>query len=87
VTAAVVADGVANILRDRIETFEKIIDRLRLQRGLPFQGLVEVGNVGAMVFVVMDLHRLGVDIRLECVERIRQRGDGKSHGFFLQSEI
>src|SRR5439155_8757289 len=87
VAAAVVADGVANILRDRVEAFEQIVDGLGLQTGLTLQGLVEVGNVSAVMFVMMDLHRLGVDVRLKCVKRVRQRGHGKCHGFILQSEI
>ncbi len=33
----------------------------------------------AWCFVVMDLHRLRVDVRLECVEGIGQRGYGKGH--------
>ena len=87
VAAAVVADGVANIFWDGIEAFEQIVDGLGLQTGLTLQGLVEVGHVSAVMLVMMDLHRLGVDVRFECVKRVRQRGHSKCHGFILQSEI
>ncbi len=66
--AAVVADGVANVFRDRIEAFEQIIDGLGLQIGLAFQGLIEIGHVGAMMLVMMNFHRLGVNVRLKCVK-------------------
>ena len=85
--AAVVADGRADILGDGIESFQQVVDRLGLERGLAFQGFVQIRNVGAVMFVVMDLHRSGVDVGFQCVKRIRKRGHAKCHGFFLQSEI
>src|ERR1700732_2308490 len=45
-----------------------------------FQGLVEIGDVGAMMLVVMDFHRSSVNIRFKCVVRVRQGGHCKGHG-------
>ena len=36
--------------------------------------LIQVGHVGGVMAVVMDLHRSGVDVRLQGIEGVRQRG-------------
>src|SRR5213075_2528491 len=38
--------------------------------GIVRQGLVQIRDVRSVMLVVMDLHRLGIDVRLECVERV-----------------
>ena len=48
-----------------------------------FDGVVQVRDVGRMVLVVMDFHRLRVDVRFQGVERIRQIGNGIGHGLGL----
>src|SRR5580700_11930063 len=47
---------------------------------MAFERLVEIGYVGAVMLVVMDLHRFGVDVRFQRVERIRQGGNCECHG-------
>ena len=44
-----------------------------------FERGVGVGHVRRVVLVVMDLHRLGVDVRLEGIERVGQLGQLKGH--------
>jgi hypothetical protein len=52
--------------------------------GLTFTGLVDVGNVGTMMFVMVDLHGRGINVRLkglEAVRKIRNKvGVGSSRG-------
>ncbi len=43
------------------------------QVGRRFQRLVQVGDVGVVVFAVVDLHRHLVDVRLQRVGRVGQR--------------
>ena len=52
---------------------QQFLDRKLLEVGVAFESLVEIGDVCGVVLVVMDLHRLRVDVRFECVERIRER--------------
>ena len=85
--AGIVADCASNILRNGVKAFQKIFKRLGLKIGVTIESLVEVCDVGAMVFVVMNFHGLGINVGFECVESVRQRWDGKCHGFFLQFEI
>ena len=78
--AAVVADGGLLVggedLEIREHRFDRTVHPLRaVERG------VEVRHVRSVVLVVVDLHRLGVDVRLECVERIRQVGQLVRHSF------
>src|SRR6516165_6865022 len=49
--------------------------------------LVEVCDVGAMVLVVVNFHGFRVDVGLQSVEWVRQRGHGECHRFFLHGEI
>jgi len=37
---------------------------------MTFEGLVRVGYISLVMFVVVDFHRFGVDVWLERVERI-----------------
>ncbi len=81
VAAGVVANRGANIVRYGIETLQEIVERFGLKISMAVERLVEVGNVGAMVFVVMDLHGFGINVGFECVERVRQRGTVNATGF------
>src|SRR2546422_11196240 len=49
------------------------------------QRIVEVGDVGLMMFAVVDLHRLRVDVRLEGGEVVWQRGKRVSREFLYLS--
>ena len=42
---------------------------------------VGVVDVGLVMTIVMDLHREGIDVGLECVERVVESGKFKGHGF------
>jgi len=48
---------------------------------------VEVCDVGPMVFVMVDLHGFGVDVRFESVEWVRQRGTVNATGFSSDFEF
>ena len=48
-----------------------------------FQRGIEVGDIGTVVLVVMDLHGLRVDVRLQRAEVIRERGYLVGHSCFL----
>jgi hypothetical protein len=43
--------------------------------------IVEIGDIGGVVPVVMDFHRLGVDMRLERIGRIGERRQRKGAGW------
>ncbi len=68
VAAGIVADGGSNILRDGVETLQKVFKRFGLKIGVAIERLVQVGDVGAMVLVVMNFHGLGINVGFECVE-------------------
>ena len=70
VSAAVVSDRHADVFWDGIESFQQVVDGFGLQGGLAIQGLVQIGHVRAMMFVVMDFHRPGVNVGFQCVEGI-----------------
>src|SRR5512139_1283489 len=46
---------------------------------MAFESLVEIGDIGPVVLVVVNLHRLRVNVRLERVERVRERRQIVSH--------
>ena len=78
VAAAVVAHGGADVFRNFVDLCEQLFDGKFREIGVTFERLVEVGDVSAVMLIVMDFHRLRVDIRLECVERVRERGQYRS---------
>ena len=51
-----------------------------LQLGIFLQRGVEVVDVGGVVLAMVDLHGLGVDVRLQRFERVRQGGQDVFHG-------
>ena len=72
VAAAIVTHGGADVFGNRGAVVgEQFLDRFILQVGMRFERLVQVRHVGAVVLLVMDLHRGLVDVRLECVRGIR----------------
>ena len=46
---------------------------LLFEIGFAGDGFVDVGDVGGVMFVVMNFHRLRVDVRFERFFRIRKR--------------
>ena len=74
------------LLRTAVRMFSGTLSNLAISDSIgwlpsvdAFDGLVQVGDVGGMMLVVMDFHRLGVDVRFESVERIRQWRKFVSH--------
>ena len=65
--AAIIAHGAADVRRHRVEIADEVLDGLAFEVGLAADRLVDVGDVGRVVFVVMNLHGLRVDIGLERV--------------------
>ena len=75
VTAAVVAHGRANVLRDLVQVAHELFDGEFLERGVAFDRGVELVDVGLVVLGVMDLHGARVDERLQrvvCIFDFRQ---------------
>jgi len=79
VPAGVVAQHVAHVLGHRADSAEKVLDRLLGQLRMLLQRAVGVVDVRLVVLVVMDLHRLGVDVRLQRIEAIGKRRKLISH--------
>ena len=66
-SAAVVAHRPANVRRDRVEMGDELLDCFLFQASLAGQRLVEVGDVGGVMFAVVYFHGERVDIRFERV--------------------
>src|SRR3546814_1244078 len=74
--AAIVAD----LGRDLRRLAEDILDRLALEPAFG-DARVEIAGIGRVMLVVMELHRLFVDGRLQRAVIIRQRRQFESHCF------
>ena len=83
VTAAVVADGAADIVRHRGEIADERVDGLGFQRGIAGEGLVQIIHVSLVMAAVVDLHRLLVDVRFERVVRVGKAGEFVWHDSYL----
>ena len=59
--------------RHRVEVADEVLDGLAFEVRLAGDGLVDVGHVGGVMFVVVDLHRLRINVRFERVFGIRKR--------------
>jgi hypothetical protein len=70
VPAAIVPDRGADALRQSVQVGDQCLDRLALMIGMILERGVQIVDIGRMVLVVMDLHRLGVDVRFEGPEII-----------------
>ena len=70
--AAVVADGAANVFRDGVEVADQIFGTFAEQLRMLFEGGVEILDVGTVMHVVVQGHRLLVDDRFEGCVIIRQ---------------
>ena len=88
--AAVVDDGLLFVLGQRLDVFQDIFDGLFQPLGAG-QGIVQVVHVSLVVLAVVNLYRLGVDVRFERIDGIgqsRQReafGHVAKYGFVQQS--
>ena len=68
VAAEIVADGEFDAVVQRVQIAEHVFDLRRSQLRIGLGDVVEVGDIGRVVPVVMDFHRLGVDVGLERIE-------------------
>jgi hypothetical protein len=76
VAPAIVADhrlGRPSILDD-------LVQALALQRRVGLDRLVEIVDIGLVMLVVVELHGLRVDVRLQRIVGVGQRGDFEGHG-------
>ena len=55
------------------EALEQLVDRKRRKVGVSLQRLVQIGDVGVVVFAVMNFHGHLVDVRLQRIGRVRER--------------
>jgi hypothetical protein len=78
VTAGVVPDRCPDLLRHRLDVGEDGLDRVVRPRRA-FERLVRIVDVGLVVLVVMEAHRLLVDVRLERRVVVGQRRDFERH--------
>ena len=70
-SAAVVAHGGANIFRNFVQLRDQCFNRKILKVCISFESLVEVCYVRVVMLVVVNFHGLRVNVRLECVKRVR----------------
>ena len=78
VPAAVVADGAALVLGDRVEVGDDLLDR-RVGEVGALERRVDLVDVGLVMLVVMERHRLLVDVRLQRVVGVRKGGNLVCH--------
>ena len=74
-----VAHRQANLFGNGIKIFEKFLNGLSLKIGVFFQCGVEFIRVSLVMLVVMDLHRLGVNVGLQRVVTVWEGWKFKSH--------
>ena len=82
VPAAVVAHGRPPLLRQQVDVVEHLLERPAVPLGA-LDRLVQVVDVGLVVLVVVEPHRLLVDVRLERVVGVRKRRQLIRHGPLL----
>src|SRR5690606_18977264 len=75
----VVADGGADVFRYAVKVLEELLDALLGEVGMALQRGVEVVDVSSVVLIVMDPHRLLVDVGLQRVVIVGQRWQLVSH--------
>ena len=79
VTAAIVADHHADVFRHGLEVADQFAGAFRLEFRFAGDGVVDVGDIGGVVFAVMDFHGAGVDVGFERVEGESEFGEGVGH--------
>src|SRR5215469_7325632 len=62
--ATIVTHGCANILRQFIEVLDQLLDWERGELRVTLYGSVQIVYIRCMVLVMMQLHSLGIDVRL-----------------------
>src|SRR5947209_2242012 len=71
--AAVVADGGTDVVGNRVEAAQQLLQAPLSELGVLGQRIVEIRDVGLVMFAVVDLHGLRVNVRLQRREIVRQR--------------
>jgi hypothetical protein len=71
VAATVVANRRANVIGHRADVTQEVFDALGLKLGIFLERRVQIGHVCLVMLSVMNLHRLGVDVRFERIEGVR----------------
>src|SRR6266550_2233342 len=79
VSAGVVADHGPDVLGDLLDPPEKFLDSPLRELWVLLERGIRVRHIRGVVLVVMDLHGLRVDVRLEGIERVWKLGKLKSH--------
>ena len=69
---AVIPHHIADILRNRLHIADQLLDRFRFQIRLPGDRFIQIRYIRVVMFPVMNLHRLRVDVRFQCILGIRQ---------------
>jgi hypothetical protein len=75
VTAAVVADSVTDVVRERLKVGDELVDRLLVERGVLIERDDEVVHVGGVMLAVVNAHGAAVNEGLEGVEGIGKFGE------------
>ena len=80
---AVVAYGPTDIFRQGIKVSHQFLNALAGQFIMPFKRGIQLGNISGMVFVMVNFHRLRVDMGLERIIRVRKIWYCISHILYL----
>src|SRR5262245_25610446 len=83
--AAIVADRCADALGHLVQAPDEILNRHALERALTLQRGVQVGNVGLVVLVMVQMHGLLVNVRLKRGVVVRQRWKLERHWTLLHT--
>ncbi len=71
--AEIVAHREFDVVVQRVQIAEDVSHGTRSKLRVSFGEGIEIGNVSAMVPVMVDFHGPGVDVRLECIEGVAER--------------
>ena len=86
VPAAMIADRSPDVLGHLVDIAQQLLDRLIVEFRI-LDGLVQIRDVRGMMLIVMDLHRPGIDVGFQGIERVGQRGELVRHVDFLLREV
>jgi hypothetical protein len=79
VTAAIVADGGADVLGEAVDVLAEVLNGVGLKVGFASEGGIQVGDIRVVVATVVDFHGLLVDVGLERVVGVGEFGEGMGH--------
>src|SRR2546429_1104811 len=80
--ATIVADSSTNVLGDLVDAAQHIINGERCELVIA-QCIVQIGYIRGMMLVVMELHRLRINVRLKRIVVVRQWWKFECHKTFL----